>query len=101
MRYPWLLGDPSHDIAMCERPRRPFGLVSFTLADEAAAERFLAALRIVTVATSFGGLHSTAERRARWGGDDVPPGFIRFSCGGEDTPDLVADVTQALDTAFS
>ena len=69
--------------------------MSFTLADESVAERFLAALQIVAVATSFGGLHSTAERRARWGGDDVPGGFIRFSCGGEDTADLVADVTQA------
>ena len=55
-----------------------------------------AALSIVTVATSFGGLHSTAERRARWGGDDVAAGFIRFSCGGEDAVDLVADVEQAL-----
>ena len=79
--------------------RRPGGLVSFTLADESAAEKFLAALQIVAVATSFGGLHSTAERRARWGGDDVPAGFIRFSCGGEDTVDLLADVTQALDAA--
>jgi len=98
VRYPWLLGDASHDIAM-RQMRRPFGLVAFALTDEAAAERFLAALRIVTVATSFGGLHSTAERRARWGGDDVPPGFIRFSCGGEDTLDLVADVEQALAAA--
>jgi len=95
VRYPWLLGDASHDVAT-RQMRRPGGLVSFTLADEATAERFLDALRIVTVATSFGGLHSTAERRARWGGDDVPAGFIRFSCGGEDTIDLVADVAQAL-----
>lgn len=98
VRYPWLPGDPSYDVAV-NQMRRPGGLVSFTLADEAVAERFLAALRIVAVATSFGGLHSTAERRARWGGDDVPGGFIRFSCGGEDTADLVADVTQALDAA--
>ena len=95
VRYPWLLGDPANDIAT-RQMRRPFGLVSFTLADEATAERFLAALRIVTIATSFGSLHSTAERRARWGGDDVPAGFIRFSCGGEDTVDLVDDVAQAL-----
>jgi len=100
VRYPWLAGDPSHDIAI-RQMRRASGLVSFTLADEAFAERFLAALRIVAVATSFGGLHSTAERRARWGGDDVPAGFIRFSCGGEDTADLVADVTQALNAALS
>jgi cystathionine gamma-lyase len=100
VRYPWLAGDPSHEIA-ARQMRRPMGLVSFTLADEATAERFLTALKIVAVATSFGGLHSSAERRARWGGDDVAPGFIRFSCGGEDTADLVADVSQALAAAFS
>ena len=98
VRYPWLPGDPSYDVAVSQM-RRPGGLVSFTLADESVADSFLAALRIVSVATSFGGLHSTAERRARWGGDDVPGGFIRFSCGGEDAADLVADVTQALDVA--
>jgi cystathionine gamma-lyase len=51
----------------------------------------------VTEATSFGGLHSTAERRARWGTDDVAEGWIRFSAGIEDTEDLVADVAGALD----
>ena len=100
VRYPWLAGDPSYDIA-ARQMRRPIGLVSFTLADEATAERFLAALKLVAVATSFGGLHSSAERRARWGGDDVAPGFIRFSCGGEDTADLLADVSQALAATFS
>ncbi|MDQ1486500.1 MAG: cystathionine gamma-lyase [Actinomycetota bacterium] len=95
LRYPWLPGDSSHELAT-RQMRRPGGLISFTLPDEEVAEQFLAALSIVTVATSFGGLHSTAERRARWGGDDVAAGFIRFSCGGEDTADLVADVEQAL-----
>ena len=98
VRYPWLAGNAARDVAV-RQMRRPGGLVSFTLADEAAAERFLAALRIVAVATSFGGLHSTAERRARWGGDDVAPGFVRFSCGCEDTVDLIADVEQALAAA--
>jgi cystathionine gamma-lyase len=51
----------------------------------------------VMEATSFGGLHSSAERRARWGTDDVAEGFIRFSCGIEDTPDLLADVARGLD----
>jgi len=95
VRYPWLAGDPSSDLAR-KQMRRPTGLVSFTLANEEAAEKFLAALEIVAVATSFGGLHSSAERRARWGGDDVAPGFIRFSCGCEDTADLIADVGKAL-----
>jgi cystathionine gamma-lyase len=74
-------------------------LVSFTLDDARAADSFLAALDIVATATSFGGLHSSAERRARWGGDDVSPGFVRFSCGCEDTADLIADVARALDSA--
>ncbi|MFZ5624734.1 MAG: cystathionine gamma-lyase [Gemmatimonadota bacterium] len=71
-------------------------VVSFELADRATAERFLRALRVVREATSFGGIHSTAERRARWGGDPVSDGFIRFSVGCEDPDDLIEDLAQAL-----
>jgi cystathionine gamma-lyase len=71
-------------------------LVGFTLDGAQRAQRFLAALELVAEATSFGGVHSTAERRARWGTDDVAPGFIRFSAGCEDAEDLLADVEQAL-----
>ena len=67
-------------------------LVSFTLESAERAQAFFDACALVTEATSFGGVHSTAERRARWGTDDVPEGFIRFSAGCEDTEDLVADV---------
>jgi cystathionine gamma-lyase len=42
---------------------------------------------------------TTAERRGRWGGDDVTEGFIRLSAGCEDTADLVADVERALAAA--
>jgi cystathionine gamma-lyase len=69
----------------------------FTLADAGAAERFLAATQLVADATSFGGVHSSAERRGRWGTDEVPEGFIRFSAGIEDAADLVADVRAGLD----
>lgn len=95
VRHPWLPGDPSYALAATQL-RRGNGLVSFTLDDQTAAERFLASSRLVAETTSFGGVHSTAERRARWGGDDVPDGFVRLSCGVEDTADLVADVEQAL-----
>lgn len=47
-------------------------------------------------ATSFGGLHSSAERRDRLGTDAVPGRFIRFRNGIEDA-DIVGDVTDALD----
>ena len=72
-------------------------LVSFTLESAERAQRFLDACELVTEATSFGGVHSTAERRARWGTDEVPEGFIRFSAGCEDEADLLADVARALD----
>ncbi|MFF5857552.1 cystathionine gamma-lyase [Streptomyces sp. NPDC012751] len=96
LRYPGLPDDPSHKVA--ERQMRRFGcVVSFTLPTRARAERFLEALRLVEDATSFGGVRSTAERRRRWGGDDVPEGFIRLSVGAEDPEDLVADILRALD----
>ncbi|MGW5848099.1 cystathionine gamma-lyase [Streptomyces sp. NPDC055254] len=97
LRYPGLPSDPSYKTAA--RQMRGFGsVVSFTLPDRDRAERFMAALRLVEDATSFGGVRSTAERRGRWGGDAVPEGFIRFSAGAEDTQDLVADVLRALDS---
>ncbi|CAM5508722.1 putative cystathionine gamma-lyase [Streptomyces avidinii] len=100
LRYPGLPSDPSHKTAA--RQMRGFGsVVSFTLADRAHAERFMESLSLVEDATSFGGVRSTAERRRRWGGDDVPEGFIRFSAGAEDTEDLVADVLRGLDLAGS
>jgi cystathionine gamma-lyase len=75
-----------------------FGAVlTFTLADAAVADCFLAAAALVTEATSFGGVHTSAERRARWGTDDVPDGLVRFSAGLEDGADLVADLRAALD----
>jgi cystathionine gamma-lyase len=73
------------------------GVLCFDLGTQERAERFLASCRLVADATSFGGVHSSAERRARWGTDAVGPGYVRFSCGVEDTGDLIADVGGALD----
>src|SRR3954452_16078484 len=72
-------------------------VVAMVLSSAGHAQAFLGACTLVSEATSFGGVHSTAERRARWGTDAVPEGFIRFSAGCEDTADLVADVLAALD----
>jgi cystathionine gamma-lyase len=95
VRHPGLEEHPQH--ALAARQMALAGpLVGFTLADAERAQRFLGALELVAEATSFGGVHSTAERRARWGTDDVPDGFIRFSAGVEDAADLIADVEQAL-----
>lgn len=95
VRYPGLASDPAHAVAARQMQR--FGpVVSFELASKDAAERFLGACRIVRQATSFGGLHTTAERRARWGGDDVSEGFVRLSAGCEHADDLLEDLAGAL-----
>ena len=98
VRYPGLPGDPGHEVA--RRQMRGFGtVVAFDVGSRERAERFLAACELVTEATSFGGVQTTAERRGRWGGDDVGEGFIRLSAGCEETADLVADVERALAAA--
>jgi len=72
-------------------------VVCFDVGSQARADAFLEACELVAAATSFGGLHASAERRARWGSDDVAEGFIRFNAGIEDTLDLVGDVERALE----
>jgi cystathionine gamma-lyase len=97
--YPGLASDPGHEVAC--RQMSGFGSVlSFDLENADRAERFIEAAKLVTDATSFGGVQTTAERRARWGGDDVSEGFIRLSAGLEETEDLTADVERALDECF-
>ena len=96
IRYPGLPGDPAHELA-ARQMRAPGFLIGVTLASEAAAERFLAC-PLLTPATSFGGIHSSAERRARWG-DAVPEGFVRLSVGCEPEAPLWAALEAALDAA--
>jgi cystathionine gamma-lyase len=94
--YPGLPTHPGHAIA--KKQMRYFGpVLSFILRDKAAAETFLTKSQLLTEATSFGGITTTAERRARWGGDAIPAGFIRMSAGCEAIEDLIEDIAQALD----
>jgi cystathionine gamma-lyase len=97
VRWPGLPTDPSFAVAS-EQMRRIPGVVSFDLGSAGRVARFLQATALVFAATSFGGVHTTADRRAQWG-DDTSDGFVRLSCGIEDTADLVADLTAALDQA--
>ncbi|MEO6709120.1 MAG: aminotransferase class I/II-fold pyridoxal phosphate-dependent enzyme [Planctomycetota bacterium] len=60
------------------------------------ADRVVSAARLIRPGTSFGGVESSWERRARWNGETAPPGLIRLSAGIESIRDLEADVLQAL-----
>jgi cystathionine gamma-lyase len=75
VRYPSLPGHQGHDIAARQMERFGF-LIGLTLKSQEAADEFIASCAMIQPATSFGGVHTSAERRARWG-DAVDLGFIR------------------------
>jgi len=94
VRYPGLPRDASHAVA--SRQMRDFGpIVSFTLKDRASAEKFIDNNPLIVPATSFGGVHTSAECRVRWG-DHVADGFVRLACGIEPSEDLVKATENAL-----
>jgi cystathionine gamma-synthase len=72
-------------------------IVSFELADAAAADRACTSTRIIRHATSLGGVETTMERRsAHPGQEHIPAGLIRMSVGCEDAEDLWRDLHRAL-----
>jgi len=96
VRYPGLEGDPAHAIA--SKQMIGFGCVlTFELASQDAAEAFFSDEGLIYEATSFGGLHSMAERRARWQGETAPPNLIRLSVGCEPLTDLLAQLKKKFE----
>jgi cystathionine gamma-lyase len=94
LRYPGLPGDASFKAVGGQMTNGGF-LIGFELAGEAEAEAFLARCPLIEQATSFGGVHTAAERRSRWG-DAVADGFIRLSVGIEPVEVLWSAIDAAL-----
>ncbi len=72
------------------------GLLSFDVAGADQARKVETSLRLITNATSLGGVDSVLEARARWEGERVPPGLLRLSVGLEPVEELWKDLDQAL-----
>jgi len=74
-------------------------LLSFEVTPDGAdaADKVVAASRLILPATSFGGVESTWERRARWPAETAPAGLIRLSVGVEPAADLITDIDDALE----
>ena len=105
--YPDLSGDESHELAQKYLPQGSCGVVSLEVAGgRAAAERFLAALRVFAIETHVADarsccLHPASSTHRQMSDDElaaagISPATVRMSCGLEGTADLVADVEQAL-----
>ena len=105
--YPGLASHPDHEVAT--RTMKGFGgVVTFELeADLDQTVKFVDACKIPYLAPSLGGVESliempvimsfwdlTPEARAEIG---ITDSLVRYSCGIEDTDDLIADLSQALD----
>lgn len=95
VRYPGLQSDPSYSLA-CDQMHNFGFIISFDLVTKEKAQAFLQA-DLIYEATSFGGVHTMAERRARWGTDDLPEGLIRLSVGCERIEDLLHSFKITLD----
>ena len=97
VRYPGLADHPGHAVA--RRQMNGFGsMVAFDVRGGAeAAEAAVARVRLMTGATSLGGVETLIERRGRWEGEEgLPPGLLRLSVGIEDVEDLWSDLDAAL-----
>ena len=71
-------------------------LISFDVADGAAARRVEIGVEAIENATSLGGTRTKIESRHRWEGDRCPEGLLRLSVGLEAADVLWADLEQAL-----
>jgi len=70
-------------------------VIGATFSGRAAAEQFIADCPAIFPSTSFGGVHTSAECRARWG-DDVPDGYVRLSVGCEPEAALLDAIETTL-----
>jgi cystathionine beta-lyase/cystathionine gamma-synthase len=99
VHYP---GTEETTLALARRQMpRGFGpLLSFEIDGTAAqADAVVSASRIILPATSFGGVESAWERRARWSSETAPENLIRLSAGIEPIADLLADLDHSLAAA--
>ena len=106
--YCGLPEDKYHKLAMKYLPNGSCGVVSFRInGGKKAAEEFMSHLKLAAIETHVADartcvLHpaSTTHRQlsdAELEAAGIYPDLIRFSCGIEDSEDLIADIAQALE----
>ena len=108
VRYAGLPGDKYYELAQKYLPNGCCGVVSFGVkGGRAAAERFMAGLKLASIATHVADaktcvLHPASATHRQMNDQElaaagVSPDLVRFSVGIEDVNDLIADLEQALE----
>ncbi len=102
VHYPGLASDPGHELARATLAG-PGAMLSFEMrGSDTSTDVRLTRLRLITPATSLGGIESLIERRAKLVGQEhVPPTLCRLSVGCEHVEDLWEDLDQALSGQMS
>ncbi len=108
VRYSGLEGDKYYELARKYLPNGSCGVVSFGVAGgRAAAERFMAGLKLASIATHVADaktciLHPASATHRQMNDAEleaagVSADLVRLSVGLEDSEDLIADLAQALE----
>ena len=106
--YPGLEGDKYYELAKKYMPNGTCGVVSFGVkGGRAAAEKFMKNLRLAAIETHVADartccMHHASATHRQMNDEElyaagVSPDLVRFSCGIENSEDLIADIKQALD----
>ena len=107
--YCGLPGDKYHEIAKKYLPNGSCGVVSFgVVGGRKGAEQFMSALKLGAIETHVADartccLHPASTTHRQLTDQQliecgVRPDMIRYSCGLEDASDLIADISQALES---
>lgn len=107
VNYPGLKGNKYYDLAQKYMPNGTCGVISFGIkGGRAAAEKFMKHLKLAMIATHVADartcvLHPASATHRQLTDEElvacgVGPDMIRFSCGIENTEDIINDIKQAL-----
>ena len=100
VNYPSLPGDAQFEKAQRVLPHGCGGMISFEIdTTSEKTDQILESLKVITHATSLGGVESLIERRTRYEAEreaGVPMTLCRFSVGIEYVEDLWSDLETAL-----
>ena len=102
--YGGLPGDSQHERALRVLPDGCGAMLSFDVAGTVEqTNQFLGDLRLLTHATSLGGVETLIERRARYAGDATIASetLCRLSVGIEHVDDLWRDLDRSLRAALA
>lgn len=101
VRFPGLPSDPYHERA--KSFMKGFGaMIAFEVkAEVSQIEKMCNSSKLITHATSLGGVESIWERRRRWATEShtIPENLVRFSVGIENVEDLWADIQDSFSAA--